>query len=56
MHGELARREADVLATAVASLPDGEAHELQPVELTAGEVDLRVGQLAWRRWPFALRM
>ena len=46
VHGELAGREADVLAFAVAALPDGEADELQPVEFPAGEVDLRVGELA----------
>jgi hypothetical protein len=36
--GVLARRERDVAATAAAALPDGEADQLQAVELSVGEM------------------
>jgi hypothetical protein len=46
VHRELTRGEADVLAMTVSGLPDGKSHELQAIELSAGEMNLGVPQLA----------
>ncbi len=46
--GVLARRERDVAATAAAALPDGEAGQLQAVELSVGEMQLGIREFAGR--------
>jgi hypothetical protein len=38
----------DVLPTAVPTLPHGKAHKLQAVEVAAREVNLGIGEFAWR--------
>src|SRR5690606_28426987 len=46
---ERPRRERDDPPASVAPLPDGEANELEAIELAASVVDLGVGELAgWR--------
>src|SRR5690606_22499876 len=42
--GELARGERHVATVSVASLPDGEANQLEAIQLAAGEVHLGVGE------------
>ena len=44
----LARRERDVAATAAATLPDGEADQLQAVECAVGEMQLGIREFAGR--------
>ena len=45
----LPRGERDVAAAAGAPFPDGEADQLQAVELAAGEVQFGIGEFAGRR-------
>src|SRR5829696_597458 len=45
--GVLACRERDVAATTAATLPDGEADQLQAVELSVGEMQLGIREFAW---------
>jgi hypothetical protein len=51
---EVASRKADELPATVAAFPDCEPDKLQSVELTVGEMNLRVGELARR--PVSVRL
>src|SRR2546430_6338539 len=44
----LARREGDVATATAATLPDGEADQLQACELSVAEVQLGIGEFAGR--------
>src|SRR5438093_1473622 len=48
VHGVLARREGDVATATAATLPDGEADQLQACELAVAEVQLGIGEFAGR--------
>jgi hypothetical protein len=48
IHGILPRRERHIAARARATLPNGEANQLQPLERAAREVQLHIRQLPRR--------